>query len=176
MPNGVSGGAGASEGGAGTLGRPLVDGETLKRTKTMLLGAILASSVLVACGDDDSAGTDDDYCARLEAYRSEADSLSSLGDVPDPATMEAAFTNMQSTIADLRVGPPSEIADEVTIMADAIDDVVRIFDQFEWDLQKLAGSPEGAQLQEALGGTDMQSARSRLVEYTETTCGLPSES
>ncbi|MDP2289684.1 MAG: hypothetical protein Q8M22_00755 [Actinomycetota bacterium] len=151
----------------------------MKRSTTLLLGAALATTVLVACGDDsDSGSSDGDYCARIAAYRAEADGLDAVfeSDSPDAAAMEDAFTTMQTMVNDLKDGAPSEIADDVSTMAGAIDSVVAIFDQYDWDFMQLAAAPEFAQLQEDLAGPEMQAASDRLTEYSETTCGIPSES
>ncbi|MDO9173329.1 MAG: hypothetical protein Q7V62_00905, partial [Actinomycetota bacterium] len=113
----------------------------MNRSTTLLLGAALATTVLVACGDDSKSGSSDaDYCARIAAYRAEADGLDAVfeSDSPDAAAMEDAFTTMQTMVNDLKDGAPSEIAADVSTMAGAIDSVVTIFDQYDWDFTKLA--------------------------------------
>lgn len=152
----------------------------MKRSTTLLLGAALATTVLVACGDDDSTSgsSDADYCARIAAYRAEADGLDAVfaSDTPDPAATEDAFTSMQTMVNDLQDGAPSEIADDVDTMAGAIDNVVTIFSKYDWDFTKLAAAPEFVQLQEDLSGPEMEAASTRLTEYSQSTCGIGSGS
>ena len=87
----------------------------MKRSTTVLAGALLAAAVLAGCGDDSKSGSSSgDYCAKIQAYKDKSDELDAVfTDAPDSAAVENAFTTMQTMINDLKSDAPSEIKDDV---------------------------------------------------------------
>jgi outer membrane murein-binding lipoprotein Lpp len=147
----------------------------MKRCTTLALGAVIAATLFAGCGDDAKSGSGSDaaYCARIAAYLAKSDELDgAFTGTPDPAKVEQAFTTMQSMVHDLNDGAPDTIKGDVATMTTAIDSVVEIFGKYDWNFTVLASSPEFAQLQEDLGGADMQGASDRLNTYSEETCGI----
>jgi len=150
----------------------------MKRSMSLLAGAVLATTVLAACGDDDSSGSGStgDYCAKIATYVAKSEELDSVfTGTPDPAKIEDAFTTMQAMVSDLKSDAPAEIKADVTTMSSAIDSVVEIFSQYDWDLIALASAPEFATLQQELQGADMTASSDRLQAFSQDTCGIESE-
>ena len=151
----------------------------MKRSISLVAGAVLATTLFVGCGDDaksGSSGSTAAYCAKIAAYKAKSDELSSVFTAaPDSAKVKDAFTTMQSMINDLRSDAPAEIKTDVTTMSDAIDSVVKIFSQYDWDFVKLASAPEFATLQKDLQGADMSAASARLETFSSDTCGIASD-
>ena len=150
----------------------------MKRSIALIAGGLLATTLVAGCGDGakSTSGSTAAYCAKIVAYREKSDELDAVfTGTPDPAKIEEAFTTMQSMVNDLRSDAPAEIKKEVRTMSTAIDSVVEIFAQYDWDLIALASAPEFAKLQETLAGADMAAASDRLKAYSTDTCGLPPE-
>lgn len=154
----------------------------MKRSTTMLIGALAATALFAACGDDDKkssdgGGTSDAaYCAQISEYRTTTDALDGVFDNPTAASVEDAFTTMQGMIHDLDQNPPSAIADDVHTMTDAVDRIVAIFEQYNWDFVALSTAPEFTELQETLEGEQFTAASDRLESYSIDVCGLPADS
>ncbi|HAN35296.1 MAG: hypothetical protein KAY11_11225 [Ilumatobacteraceae bacterium] len=150
----------------------------MKRSSTLIVGALLATVAFTGCGDDDksSGGSSGDYCARIAAYKAKSDELDVVfSDTPDPAKVEDAFVTMQTMISDMKNGAPAEIKADVITMSAAIDNVVAIFSKYDWDFTALAAAPDFAELQDQLAGADMQAASDRLEAYSTSVCGIASE-
>jgi len=151
----------------------------MKRSIALIAGGLLATTLFVGCGDDAKSGSGSstaDYCAKIAAYKAKSDELDSVfTGTPDSAKIEEAFTTMQSMVSDLKSDAPAEIKQDVTTMSDAIDSVVKIFSQYDWDFVKLASAPEFATLQQELAGADMTAASDRLEAFSTDTCGIEPE-
>lgn len=154
----------------------------MRRITTLAIGLTLAATTaLSACGDDSSKSGDStaSYCDRIKAYKDAGDSFDSVlagNEVPKAADVEKAYTTMQSMVHDLQDGAPAEIKADVDTMAATMDSIVVLFAKYDWDLMALSTSPDMASLQEQLDGEEMQAVSDRLSAYSETTCGIPSES
>ncbi len=148
----------------------------MNRSITLLAGAVLATTLFVGCGDDAKSGSSNAaYCAKIAAYKAKSDELDSVfTGTPDSAKVESAFTTMQSMVHDLKSDAPAEIKKDVTTMSGAIDNVVKIFSQYNWDFMALASAPEFAALQQDLQGADMSDASGRLEAFSRDTCGMVS--
>jgi hypothetical protein len=151
----------------------------MKRSLALITGALLAASVLASCGDDSKSGGGsgtDDYCARVVAYKAKADEFGAIfSGTPDAAKVEEAYTTMQSMLHGLESGAPDEIKADVTTMSTAIDSVVKIMAQYDWDLTALGTAPEMAELQQTLSGSEMNDASARLEAFSTGTCGIASD-
>lgn len=150
----------------------------MKRSIALIAGGVLAASLIVGCGDDEKSGGSSTatYCAKIAAYKAKSDELDSVfSGTPDAAKVEEAFTTMQSMVHDLQSDAPAEIKQDVTTMSSAIDSVVTIFSQYNWDFVALASAPEFATLQDDLAGADMTAASDRLEAFSTGTCGIESE-
>ncbi len=150
----------------------------MKRFTILITGAVIATTVFAGCGDDAKSGsTSGAYCARIQEYKDKSDELDAVfTDAPDAKNVEAAFTKVQSMVHDLKTGAPAEIKADVDTMSDAIDNVVAIFSKYDWDFAALAAAPEFAELQDEFAGADMEGATERLEAYSETICGIASDS
>ena len=151
----------------------------MKRSIALLATTVFATTLFVSCGDDatsSSGGSTATYCAKIAAYKAKSDELDAVfTGTPDSAKIEDAFTTMQSMVNDLKSDAPAEIKNDVTAMSNAIDSVVKIFSQYDWDFVKLASAPEFATLQEELAGADMTAASDRLEAFSSDTCGIASD-
>jgi len=149
-----------------------------KRSTTLLLGALAATALLGACGDDKKSGGSSDaaYCAQIKDYRATSDALDSTFENPTSASVETAFTTMQGMIHELDKNPPAAISADVHTMTAAVDRIVAIFEQYDWDLVALQTAPEYAELQQQLTGEEFSGASDRLEAYSMDVCGLPADS
>ncbi|MDO8390919.1 MAG: hypothetical protein Q7V57_10550 [Actinomycetota bacterium] len=150
-----------------------------KRSTTLLLGAFAATALLGACSDDkkSSGGSSDAaYCAQIKDYKTTADSLDSVFDNPDSDGVKTAFTTMQAMIHDLDKNPPAKIASDVHAMTTAVDRIVAIFEQYDWDIIALSTAPEFAELSAELDGEAFTTASDNLEAYSVDVCGLPADS
>lgn len=152
----------------------------MRHSITLGLGLTLAAITVSACGGSESAGDSTaSYCARIQAYKDKADSLDVLFDGDEPPAsddMKKAFTTMQDMSADMKKGAPAEIKADVALMSKGIDDVVEFFEQYDWDIMAIAASPDVEKLDSLLSGDEMNAASDRLDEFSETTCGIKTES
>ena len=148
----------------------------MNRSISLIAGAALATTLIVGCGSGSKSGSGGStaaYCAKIAAYTAKSDELDAVfSGTPDSAKIEDAFTTMQSMVHDLRSEAPAEIKGDVTTMSAAIDSVVKIFAQYDWDFVKLASAPEFATLQKDLQGADMSAASARLEAFSSDTCGI----
>ncbi|HQZ35867.1 MAG TPA: hypothetical protein PK020_15685 [Ilumatobacteraceae bacterium] len=146
----------------------------MNRSISLIAGAVLAATLFVGCGDDAKSGTSTAaYCGKIAAYKAKSDELDVVfTGTPDADAVKTAFTTMQSMVHDLNKGAPAEIKTDVATMSGAIDNVVKIFSQYDWDFVKLASAPEFATLQSDLAGADMTAASDRLEKYSSETCGI----
>ncbi len=151
----------------------------MNRSISLIAGAVLATTLFVGCGDDaksSSGSSTAAYCGKIAAYKAKSDELDSVfTGTPDSAAVEDAFTTMQSMVNDLNKNAPAEIKTDVATMSGAIDNVVKIFSQYDWDFVKLASAPEFATLQSDLAGADMTAASARLEKYSSETCGIATD-
>lgn len=151
----------------------------MNRSISLFAGAVLATTLFVGCGDDAKSGSGSStatYCTKIAAYKAKSDELNSVfTGAPDAAKIEDAFTTMQSMVHELKSNAPAAIKNDVTTMSTAIDSVVKIFAQYDWDFMKLASAPEFAKLQEELAGADMTAASGRLEAFSSDTCGIASD-
>ena len=138
---------------------------------------VLPRDHLVGCGDDAKSGTSTTaYCGKIAAYKAKSDELDAVfTGTPDADAVKTAFTTMQSMVHDLNNNAPTEIKGDVATMSGAIDNVVKIFSQYDWDFVALASAPEFATLQTDLAGADMTAASDRLEKYSSETCGIATE-
>ncbi len=153
----------------------------MNRSISLIAGALLATTIFAGCGDDTKSGdggatSTAAYCAKIADYKAKSDELDSVfSGTPDSAKIEVAFTTMQGMVNDLKDGAPAEIKTDVETMSTAIDSVVKIFSQYDWDFVKLASAPEFATLQEELAGPEMSAASGRLEAFSSDTCGIASD-
>ena len=93
---------------------------TMNRSTTLLLGAALATTVLVACGDDAKSGSSDgDYCARIAAYHAKADGLDAVFESTRPTRPRWRTPSPRCSrwCNDLKDGAPAEIKADVSTMS-----------------------------------------------------------
>ena len=170
------------------------------RTYLMITGAFAVLVPLAACGGSSkSSGTtvagessattvagessattavdikprDNDYCSKVKEYNLKADALTGAMSSTNVAEVKAAFETMQVMIHDLDNDPPSEIADAVHTMREASDEIITIFQKYDYDFTKLAGAPEYVKLAETMDGSAISEANEKLDAYSTGVCGLP---
>jgi hypothetical protein len=154
---------------------------TMRRLTTLGLGLVLASTTLAACGSDSKSSGDstEAYCARIKAYEEKTDSFDALfaGDeAPASDDMKEAFTSAQEMITVLKDKAPAEIKSDVTLMANGIDEFVELFEKYDWDIMALGASPDMEKFQSVMDNPEAQAASDRLDEFSETKCGIVTES
>ncbi len=175
------------------------------RTRALFAAAAAALTLLAACGSDsksdgatgttagsDTTGGSDtttgatgsvnpefaDYCAKITAYKDNADSFDSVftSDTPDPAATEEAFTSMKTLLQDLADDAPADIAADVAAVNDATAQIIAIFDKYEWDVIALSNAGDDAtKFQEVLNDTTVNDASTRLDTWGQENCGFAPE-
>ena len=142
------------------------------------LGLSLVAGTLTACGGDSSSSAES-YCARIQAFEDKSDSLDVLFDgdaAPSNDAMKDAFTTVQKMLADLKKGAPKEIESDVALVSGGIDDIVTVFEKYDWDIVALVESPDAAGLDAAFENAEMEAASDRLDAYSLKECGIKTES
>ena len=172
------------------------------RTYLMITGAFAVLVPLAACGGsstssgttvagdssattvagDSSATTvvdikprDKDYCSKIKEYNAKSDELDSPMSSDDAAVLGASFERMQVMIHDLDNNPPSEIAEAIHTMREASDQLIAVFQKYDYDFTKLMGAPEYVKLAETMdsGAMTVAEASKKLDAYATGVCGLP---
>jgi hypothetical protein len=142
------------------------------------LGLSLMAGTLTACGGD-SGGSAASYCSRIQAYKDKTDTFDAIFDGDEPpakADLEKAFTTMQSMVKDLKKGAPEEIKSDVATVAGGVDDLVKLFEKYDWDIMTLATSSDAEAMQTLFDNAEMTAASDRLDEYSLKECGIKTES
>lgn len=176
------------------------------RTRVLLAASAAALTLLAACGSDSksdsaadttaaaettAAGSDSttagtgavnpefaDYCAKITAYRDNADSFDDVftSETPDPAKTEEAFTSMKTLLQDLTDNAPDDIAADVATVNDATGEIIAIFAKYEWDVIALSNAGDDAtKFQEVLNDSAVNDASTRLDTWGQENCGFPPE-
>ncbi len=154
-----------------------------KRITLLAVGTLATAALLGACGDDKkasdggsattaAAGGDEAYCARIEAYKNASNELDSSMEEPTPESMKNAFETMGGMLHDLEDGAPAAIAADLATMNDSVDQMIAIFEKYEWDLLALATAPEYEELSTLMEGDDMVAVQDRLDSWSLDTCGI----
>lgn len=157
-----------------------------KRITTIVIAAVTATAMLAACGDDDkkssdggssdtaAAGDDDAYCARVETYEQTSDALDSVFDNPAATgdDVRAAFETMADLASGLEDGAPAEISADLATLNGAVDRMLEIFEQYDWDFAALETAPEGAELGTLMESAEVTAATDRLDAWALDTCGI----
>jgi ABC-type Zn uptake system ZnuABC Zn-binding protein ZnuA len=149
---------------------------------TLGLGLTLAAMTIGACGGDSESGGGDSaaaYCARIQAYKDETDKLDAIFDGDEPPSsddLKKAFTTAQDMVQDLAKRAPAEIKSDATLMSGNIDELVKVFEKYDWDIVALASSPDMEALDSIMSSTEADAASERLDKFSETSCGIKSES
>lgn len=137
--------------------------------------AVVALGSLAACGggkSGSSAATESDYCDRIRAYQEESNQIEAILATSDPTALKQAFEAMQKLAAGLEDNPPSEIADDVRIGGEIIEQTVTLLAKFDYDIMKAAGAPEFAELDKRMSDPKAQAASDRLERWAEEKCGI----
>ena len=153
----------------------------MRRFTTLALGLSLVAITLTACGGDSesSGGSTASYCSRIQAYKDKSDSLDEIfgGDgAPSSDDTKRAFTTMQEMANDMRKGAPAEIKADVALVSGGIDDVVKLFEKYDWDVTELFSSSDAEAMQAVLDNAETQAASDRLDKFSSKTCGIETES
>jgi len=147
-----------------------------KRITTIAVAAVAATALLAACGDDkkSSDGGSDAYCARVETYEQTSDELDSVFDSSDATAddIRGAFETMAGLADDLEDGAPAEISADLATINGAVDRMLEIFEQYDWDFAALETAPEAAELGTLMESAEVTAATDRLDAWALDTCGI----
>lgn len=139
------------------------------RTRSIIVAAVAALSLLAACGSEDEASSttaaegatetttgdtaveasgehaDEEFCQFQEELNNTDSPLN--GDAATPEEIEAFFTDTVGPAIDqLTATAPDEMADAAATMATAYGKLSDLFEQNGWDLQKAINDPALAEL------------------------------
>ncbi len=118
-----------------------------------------------------------EYCALIQQYMDESDSMSVIIDMsdPDPAAAEAALADMQSMLQNLADEAPDEIAADVELVNQATAAMAEVFAIVDYDVTKVQSNPEAlAKIQELSTNTEYDDAANRLDAWGVEQCGFES--
>jgi hypothetical protein len=143
------------------------------------LGLSLVAGTLTACGSDSGGSSAASYCSRIQAYKDKSDTFDAIFDGDEPpakADMEKAFTTMQTMVKDLKKGAPEEIKSDVALVSGGVDELVTLFEKYDWDIVALVSSPDADAMQATFDSAELQTAQENLDEYSLKECGIKTES
>jgi hypothetical protein len=138
-----------------------------------VVAAVALPVVLVSCGDDDSAGTDDGaeqsgFCADLERVVTAGVELNQALFEGDAAALQDAVDEYPERAATAAESAPPEIADDLATAREVSE---RMLDQIEGidpsDRQALE-----AAIAEVEVGPELDEAAARVADYARTECGF----
>ena len=120
----------------------------------LLLGA-------AACGSDsESSSGADDFCA----INTQLDAVAEP-DPTDAEAMKAAYTEIQTLVAEAADQAPSEIADAVATSKKGIDALVSALEAADYDVTKMDQTEVEAM------SADVDGATATINEYVDANCG-----
>ncbi len=102
--------------------------------RTLVL-VIALSLVSVACGSDSS-----EWCESAPGLA--ADAFDIIDPTATPEALEEAFTERLEFLAEVAEDAPSEIADDVEVLEDAVDGFGSLLAEYNWDFQAVAGADD----------------------------------
>jgi hypothetical protein len=137
------------------------------------LSVILFS--VASCGGDDG-GSAADFCD-LATKLDEGDPLDDAfsGD-SSPDDLKASMDQMVKDVNALDKSAPDEIAKEVALVKESFVAFADALADGDYDITKVAQSPEFAELGEKFDSPEFTAAGEKLDEYLATECGIESES
>ena len=162
----------------------------MKAMRTMAAVA-LAAGLLVACGDDDKGSSDggaassdgtsavstgsvsDEFCDKVKAFKVENDAVDLIfqAQSPDPEALKAAFATFLPMIESLRASAPAEIKADLETVTGVQEQLIAVFEQYDYDLTVVATSPEFTNLQ-AANAAEVEAAGDRLDQWSQAACGV----
>ncbi|MDO8363806.1 MAG: hypothetical protein Q7V88_12975 [Actinomycetota bacterium] len=165
----------------------------MTRTTTLLLGAALAAtSLLAACGDDakpattptTQAGTgttgmsQDAFCDMVRNYEAKSNEFDALfqAGTPTPEALETAFTTMAGLQGELVANAPADVKADAELVLAGVDEMVAMFAAHNWDVAALMTSDDAAEFQALIDDPAIADAGDRLDQWGFDTCGIPLDS
>ncbi len=94
---------------------------------------VALSLAAAACGSDSS-----EWCEFAPDL--ETEDFDIIDGTATPAALEAAFTERLEVLDEVAVDAPSEVADDVEILYDAVDGFGSLLAEYEWDFQAVLGA------------------------------------
>ena len=148
----------------------------MNKTLTAVVGSLAAIALLGACGDDkkSSSGGGNDYCARIVAFKAKSEAFNPDFTNGAPDELKAAFTEMANALHDMQDGAPAEIAADIKVEVDYLDEMMSILDKYEWDVTASMSDEHYQRMGEINSDTAVADANDHLKAYSEETCGISS--
>jgi len=167
------------------------------RPSLMIVGALGVLVPLAACGSSNTSSTstssaaasessttaassggssDSEYCTKVKNYKAQSDALDAVMKGTDPKAIRNGFETIQAMIHDLDKNPPSAIAADVHAVREVSDEVVSVFDKYDYDFTKLATAPEFEALSKKMDSAAINDSNKKLDAYSTDVCGLPPDS
>lgn len=154
-----------------------------KQLVTVAAGIIVSVGALTACGGgksssgsattEASGGTSEAaYCAQVKEYKATADSFDAVMQSDNAADIRKGFEAMQDLVHKLDQNPPSSIAADVHSVRTLTDEIIAVFDKYDYDFTKLAAAPEFAELSKKMDGGELSAASDRLDKWGQDVCGI----
>ncbi len=152
----------------------------MRRSILLGLSLSLVAGTLSACGgDSSSSGSTESYCARAKDFDGKSELLDALfasSEAPSNDALKDAFLTAQKGFNDLKKGAPKEIESDVALTASGVDEMVAVFEKYDWDILALASSPQAAELGAIFENAEMDAAGARLDAWLLKECGIKTES
>jgi hypothetical protein len=164
----------------------------------MIVGTLAVLTPLAACGGSSKSSTsgassettvasdstsgsnsgtsDSEYCAKIKEYKAQSDALDAVMQSTDPKAIRKGFETILVMLHDLDKNPPSAIAADVHAVREVSDEVVSVFDKYDYDFTKLATAPEFEALSKKMDSAAINDSNKKLDAYSTDVCGLPPDS
>ena len=175
-------------------GRPRASTHTLLGVRRSLAVVVAALALLgAACGgDDDEAGDEpaaesarpggsaaggpagEGFCAAVVDYMTLAaeNPVFTSEAEPDPADVEALFTQLRGSLDGLEAQAPTELATDVGLFATGTRRFIDAVEEADYDFEALAEDEALAELTAEFDEPAYEEASQRLQAYAEDTCGV----
>ena len=142
----------------------------MKRTPALfVLGALAAAAALTSCGGSSSSSS---YCSRISAYLDKADKFGVSMSTSTPAQLKTAFEGIQAELHSMQQGVPAEIAPDVKVMVDTMDQLVALFAKDGYDMNRLGASGDAAQIDTIFSNASVKTASDHLAKYSSDVCHI----
>ena len=131
-----------------------------------------ATAEQAAAGAGDTATTQPDDGASVEAYcskKAESDALFNEADPFDPVSLEAAFLANVGLMDAALHNIPAEIEDDLRVVRQSMDDYIDVLEANDWDFFAASSAIE------EIEGPELDAAEARLETWEVANCDFPED-
>lgn len=135
------------------------------RTARLAAAVFAVVGVLAACGDDEPAAANGNFCDTMEQVTT---LLEPNAGSPTPEETEARYDELATLLDQAERAAPPAMADDVSTFATAIGDFATALADVDYDLDVIYRTPEGEQLAQETS----HALSPAIAEHLTGPCGL----